>query len=33
MRGPALFDGRNVWMPEEVEELGFHYYAIGRPRR
>ncbi len=32
MRGNALFDGRNIWMPEEVEELGFSYYGIGRPR-
>ena len=32
MRGQVLFDGRNAWMPEEVEELGFYYYGIGRPR-
>ncbi len=26
----ALFDGRNVWEPQEVRELGFTYYGIGR---
>jgi UDPglucose 6-dehydrogenase len=31
MRGPALFDGRNVWNPRAVRELGFSYYGIGRP--
>jgi UDPglucose 6-dehydrogenase len=33
MAEPALFDGRNVWDPDEVEALGFQYYAIGRPGR
>jgi UDPglucose 6-dehydrogenase len=27
---PVLFDGRNVWDPEEVRALGFTYYGIGR---
>jgi UDPglucose 6-dehydrogenase len=27
---PVLFDGRNVWEPKEVRQLGFTYYAIGR---
>jgi UDPglucose 6-dehydrogenase len=26
----ALFDGRNVWEPDEVRALGFTYYGIGR---
>jgi len=30
MRGAALFDGRNVWSPAAVRELGFSYYGIGR---
>lgn len=30
MRTPALFDGRNVWDPEEVRVAGFSYYGIGR---
>lgn len=32
MRGDALFDGRNVWSPEEARRAGFRYYSIGRPR-
>jgi UDPglucose 6-dehydrogenase len=31
MRSPALFDGRNVWIPDEVRSFGFHYAGIGRP--
>lgn len=31
MRQPVLFDGRNIWEPEFVRELGFHYTCIGRP--
>jgi UDPglucose 6-dehydrogenase len=27
---PALFDGRNVWDPEELRTLGFSYAGIGR---
>jgi UDPglucose 6-dehydrogenase len=30
MRTPAVFDGRNVWNPPTLRELGFHYEAIGR---
>jgi UDPglucose 6-dehydrogenase len=30
MKTPALFDGRNLWSPEEVRELGFTYAGIGR---
>lgn len=32
MRGDALFDGRNIWNPSELRELGFSYYGIGRSR-
>jgi UDPglucose 6-dehydrogenase len=31
MKAPVLFDGRNMWTPEEVRELGFTYAGIGRP--
>jgi UDPglucose 6-dehydrogenase len=31
MRTAALFDGRNMWSPDEVRELGFSYSGIGRP--
>jgi UDPglucose 6-dehydrogenase len=30
MRRPAVFDGRNVWSPSTLRELGFHYEGIGR---
>jgi UDPglucose 6-dehydrogenase len=31
MKSPVLFDGRNVWLPDEVRAAGFTYYGIGRP--
>ncbi len=31
MRQPVLFDGRNIWEPEFVREMGFFYASIGRP--
>ncbi len=30
MKQAVLFDGRNVWSPDELRELGFAYYGIGR---
>ena len=30
MRKPALFDGRNIWNPQGLKEMGFHYEGIGR---
>jgi len=30
MRTPSLFDGRNIWDPEELRSLGFWYTGIGR---
>ena len=30
MRTPILVDGRNVWDPAEMRELGFRYHGIGR---
>jgi len=30
MRHPAIFDGRNVFNPRPLRELGFHYEGIGR---
>jgi UDPglucose 6-dehydrogenase len=30
MRRPAIFDGRNIYNPQHLRELGFHYEGIGR---
>ncbi|MBM4376108.1 MAG: UDP-glucose/GDP-mannose dehydrogenase family protein [Deltaproteobacteria bacterium] len=30
MRTPVLIDGRNVWDPAELRELGFRYHGLGR---
>ena len=30
MRRPAVFDGRNIYNPQLLRELGFHYEGIGR---
>jgi UDPglucose 6-dehydrogenase len=31
MARPLLFDGRNIWNPIKLRELGFTYFGIGRP--
>ena len=31
MNHPAVFDGRNIYNPEEMRANGFHYSSIGRP--
>jgi UDPglucose 6-dehydrogenase len=30
MRGRHVYDGRNIWFPEEFREAGFAYVGIGR---
>lgn len=30
MKSPVLFDGRNIYEPEEMLELGFKYRGVGR---
>jgi UDPglucose 6-dehydrogenase len=30
MRTPAIFDGRNIYNPEQLRGLGFIYYSMGR---
>jgi UDPglucose 6-dehydrogenase len=30
MRHPAIFDGRNIYNPRYIRELGFHYEGVGR---
>jgi len=31
MKHPVIFDGRNIYNPAQVRELGFTYASIGRP--
>jgi UDPglucose 6-dehydrogenase len=31
LKMPVIFDGRNLYEPEAMAELGIDYYAIGRP--
>jgi UDPglucose 6-dehydrogenase len=31
MRTPTVFDGRNLYEPERMRELGIRYYSVGRP--
>jgi UDPglucose 6-dehydrogenase len=30
MRRPMLLDGRNVYDPQELRDLGFEYAGVGR---
>jgi UDPglucose 6-dehydrogenase len=30
LKTPVIFDGRNLYDPAELKELGFTYYSIGR---
>lgn len=31
LRTPVMFDGRNIYRRSQMEQLGFSYYAVGRP--
>jgi UDPglucose 6-dehydrogenase len=31
MKSPVIFDGRNIYAPEQLRALGFTYYSMGRP--
>ncbi len=30
LRHPVIFDGRNIYNPEQMHKLGFTYYSVGR---
>ena len=32
LRGRVVFDGRNLYSPDAVEDAGLAYYGIGRGR-
>ncbi|MGH2370486.1 MAG: UDP-glucose dehydrogenase family protein [Chloroflexota bacterium] len=31
MRGPVIFDGRNIYNPDQIRAQGFTYFSMGRP--
>lgn len=31
MKSPVVFDGRNLYEPQRMKELGFQYHSVGRP--
>jgi UDPglucose 6-dehydrogenase len=31
MKSPVVFDGRNIYAPDQLRALGFTYYSMGRP--
>lgn len=33
MKAPNIIDGRNIYDPNEMKELGFHYISMGRASR
>lgn len=30
LKNPVIFDGRNIFTPEKMQEMGFTYFSIGR---
>lgn len=33
LNNPVIFDGRNIFDPENMRNIGFEYYCIGRPKK
>ncbi len=32
LKSPVIFDGRNIYDPQLLRDLGFSYYGVGRPQ-
>jgi len=32
MRGRVILDGRNIWDPGDLREIGFIYFGVGIPQ-
>lgn len=32
LKAPVIFDGRNIYSPDDMDKLGYHYQSIGRPK-
>jgi UDPglucose 6-dehydrogenase len=32
LKNPLIFDGRNLYVPQEMKQQGIEYYGIGRPQ-
>ena len=32
LKNPVIFDGRNLYRPERMEEKGFNYFSVGRKK-
>ena len=30
LKAPVIFDGRNVYEPEHMRQIGFEYFGVGR---
>jgi UDPglucose 6-dehydrogenase len=33
LKHPVIFDGRNIYEPKEMKELGIEYFGVGRSTR
>ncbi len=33
LKQPVMFDGRNVYEPKRLLDLGYEYFSVGRPRK